>query len=116
MRISDWSSDVCSSDLDRLARRDVDRADAAIGRLLAQQAGEGQAPAGVDVDRIGRAGLRIARALGAADLAAGLVALRPALPVRLVARRSEEHTSEFQSLMRLSYSVFCLTQKTKSIT
>src|SRR3546814_4942349 len=106
MRISDWSSDVCSSDLadgdrqhrwnaerpvgargaegavpDRLARRDVDRADAAIGRLLAQQAGEGQAPAGVDVDRIGRAGLRIARALGAADLAAGLVANRRRLAV-----------------------------------
>src|SRR3546814_1626935 len=28
-------------------------------------------------------------------------------------RRSEEHTSELQSLMRISYAVFCLTQKTK---
>src|SRR3546814_2032604 len=30
----------------------------------------------------------------------------------LVARRSEEHTSEFQSLMRISYAVFCLIHKT----
>src|SRR3546814_5776294 len=30
---------------------------------------------------------------------------------RLVARRSEEHTSELQSLMRISYAVFCLKQK-----
>src|SRR3546814_7761712 len=32
-----------------------------------------------------------------------------------VADRSEEHTSELQSLMRISYSVFCLTKKTKKI-
>src|SRR3546814_9575734 len=31
-------------------------------------------------------------------------------------RRSEEHTSELQSLMRISYAVFCLKKKTKSIT
>src|SRR3546814_3628599 len=30
--------------------------------------------------------------------------------------RSEEHTSELQSLMRISYAVFCLKKKTKSIT
>src|SRR3546814_9700124 len=30
-------------------------------------------------------------------------------------RRSEEHTSELQSLMRISYAVFCLKKKTKSI-
>src|SRR3546814_3722763 len=30
-----------------------------------------------------------------------------------VARRSEEHTSELQSLMRISYAVFCLKKKTK---
>src|SRR3546814_2731565 len=32
----------------------------------------------------------------------------------LVAARSEEHTSELQSLMRLSYAVFCLTKKKKN--
>src|SRR3546814_5210039 len=31
--------------------------------------------------------------------------------LRLIARRSEEHTSELQSLMRISYAVFCLTKK-----
>src|SRR3546814_3191613 len=31
-------------------------------------------------------------------------------------RRSEEHTSELQSLMRISYAVFCLKNKTKKIT
>src|SRR3546814_18917494 len=33
--------------------------------------------------------------------------------VPLVAGRSEEHTSELQSLMRISYAVFCLKKKTK---
>src|SRR3546814_6430505 len=33
---------------------------------------------------------------------------------RLAARRSEEHTSELQSLMRISYAVFCLKKKKKS--
>src|SRR3546814_10533117 len=35
---------------------------------------------------------------------------------RGLAYRSEEHTSELQSLMRISYAVFCLKKKTKSIT
>src|SRR3546814_2536912 len=34
--------------------------------------------------------------------------------VRLVVFRSEEHTSELQSLMRISYAVFCLKKKTKN--
>src|SRR3546814_9361127 len=36
--------------------------------------------------------------------------------VRLRAFRSEEHTSELQSLMRISYAVFCLKKKTKTLT
>src|SRR3546814_1671848 len=36
-----------------------------------------------------------------------------ALPVRMRLRRSEEHTSELQSLMRISYAVFCLKKKKK---
>src|SRR3546814_6742289 len=35
-------------------------------------------------------------------------------PQRLGCRRSEEHTSELQSLIRLSYAVFCLQKKTKN--
>src|SRR3546814_6186226 len=33
------------------------------------------------------------------------------VPILLIAMRSEEHTSELQSLMRISYAVFCLQQK-----
>src|SRR3546814_5596593 len=36
------------------------------------------------------------------------------LPRRLIALRSEEHTSELQSLMRISYAVFCLKKKKKN--
>src|SRR3546814_3564199 len=36
---------------------------------------------------------------------------RPAAPCRRGGVRSEEHTSELQSLMRISYAVFCLKQK-----
>src|SRR3546814_9891009 len=35
--------------------------------------------------------------------------------IRLVFTRSEEHTSELQSLLRISYAVFCLTRKTKHV-
>src|SRR3546814_7245819 len=37
----------------------------------------------------------------------------PILPKPIIAIRSEEHTSELQSLMRISYAVFCLQKKTK---
>src|SRR3546814_3994622 len=36
------------------------------------------------------------------------------IPLGLPVRRSEEHTSELQSLMRISYAVFCLKKKTKT--
>src|SRR3546814_1141916 len=48
---------------------------------------------------------------GAVD--AELDRLRPALPRHVERRRSEEHTSELQSLMRISYAVFCLKKKTQ---
>src|SRR3546814_9163926 len=51
-------------------------------------------------------------ALGPALRAAGIDPIRLATPTtdaeRLPAVRSEEHTSELQSLMRISYAVFCL--------
>src|SRR3546814_953114 len=96
MRISDWSSDVCSSDLgEQFARSPVVR------------------PARPRRDRNARGshiGARRLFTLGprpkpwrctgdfAGDVAGG---------------RSEEHTSELQSLMRNSYAVFCLKKKTK---
>src|SRR3546814_5581575 len=94
MRISDWSSDVCSSDLhalpaDRLAPVGADRREPVAA-----------ADAGVGCDHHGRwpdHGRQLA-----AD-----PAQRP---------RSEEHTSELQSLMRISYAVFCLKKKKKIYT
>src|SRR3546814_6758424 len=40
--------------------------------------------------------------------------LDPGIEADAVASRSEEHTSELQSLMRISYAVFCLTKKKKT--
>src|SRR3546814_9014778 len=42
-----------------------------------------------------------------------LLAVPVAATIGVVVRRSEEHTSELQSLMRISYAVFCLQKKTK---
>src|SRR3546814_984180 len=101
MRISDWSSDVCSSDLftDRLRGDDADsftdvhrRAAREVTAIAfaahAQRRFADQRR--TDLDRLD---------FGVLD------------PLRR--RRSEEHTSELQSLMRISYAVFCLKKKTK---
>src|SRR3546814_8763165 len=103
MRISDWSSDVCSSDLAvaRLAHGD---------ELAAVAAGLGQRaarPAHPLVHRgIERDALQVLRQLVAAD--------RLPIPLAVQRDRSEEHTSELQSLMRISYAVFCL-KKTNNL-
>src|SRR3546814_8222934 len=98
MRISDWSSDVCSSDL-----RDQGQAQ---GMVCVRPQGLGHlARRAVLWFRDSRCDrqvlLRLARR---ADRLHGLVqgAMR---------KRSEEHTSELQSLMRISYAVFCLKTK-----
>src|SRR3546814_5862158 len=147
MRISDWSSDVCSSDLllvDRARRqplrlelRGIENdanlaADPAVA-IDARHAGDGEQLLGdvvVDVpaqllDRhVGRdrreAGEIVVGRVDAADLrlenTVGQVA--PDLLDRAahILDRSEEHTSELQSLMRLSYAVFCLKKKKHSNT
>src|SRR3546814_2219413 len=108
MRISDWSSDVCSSDL--------------IGaRLLRQRAQRAKQLrfAGDDVVRRARLDLRDRQHRGIGD---GHLARDEGLERgddlardgdRIDAIRSEEHTSELQSLMRRSYAVFCLKKKKK---
>src|SRR3546814_10084646 len=112
MRISDWSSDVCSSDLGQLRIR---QHFATLGQFLF---GSGQI-----LLRLGVFGLELLEIFvpGADDLAfdIGDVALHPQ-DFRLAdvaafdewqVHRSEEHTSELQSLMRISYAVFCLKKK-----
>src|SRR3546814_3427441 len=121
MRISDWSSDVCSSDLtavERQFRHDGGRqvgdggaveriasvqdrrpARRILGRHLHRQAGRIFAPVPPEAQ------IRI--------LARGLRVHPESKCGRIVDRvRSEEHTSELQSLMRISYAVFCLKKKT----
>src|SRR3546814_7306339 len=122
MRISDWSSDVCSSDLSwidiaaewalgdlppdatvplRLLGAGFDLAVADAPSILHQAC---SARVWCDVvngdldDRIRTASITFGRAPHVALAAGG-------------PGRSEEHTSELQSLMRISYAVFCLKQK-----
>src|SRR3546814_8935964 len=100
MRISDWSSDVCSSDL--LARPARDQRP-----RLGNQIGEG--PARLGAARIGD------DAIGAEFVAAFLHGQEGGGALDAGAFRSEEHTSELQSLMRISYAVFCLKKKKDTI-
>src|SRR3546814_3355696 len=106
MRISDWSSDVCSSDLNRRCGREHG---AVVHIELAPQR-IGDDPARfLDEDHAGRdipgadALFPIGIETAAGDI--GHIDRARAEPPD----RSEEHTSELQSLMRISYAVFCLT-------
>src|SRR3546814_5462733 len=99
MRISDWSSDVCSSDL-RQPNQSIIRPMFWIGfeAVTAEAPGTGREcrPIG---DHSGHGADPLGRAAGKS---------RGRGPD---AGRSEEHTSELQSLMRISYAVFCLKKK-----
>src|SRR3546814_8350765 len=97
MRISDWSSDVCSSDL--AAARAEQR-----GRQP-RVSGTGDARRGRDDAQSQSAEPRLLDGFGPQD--------RSPLRLRSDQGRSEEHTSELQSLMRISYAVFCLKKKTQ---
>src|SRR3546814_2709612 len=148
LRISDWSSDVCSSDLyqhpqersDDLAVVHCDQQQPIVGTHGArEQRGRlrrvpRQAPQTRSfVSRLGERNrschVRLGadahvRLAGASAIGCELDDLRvdarppPAVLVRCVHAialrfliRSEEHTSELQSLMRISYAVFCLKNK-----
>src|SRR3546814_6737138 len=115
MRISDWSSDVCSSDL--VAEG------AGVDDLLVVRLGDSVELAGLGVvDEVeeAREGIAEIEATPAAvaDVEDALrlgVQLFPVVEVRVVPLdQSEEHTSELQSLMRISYAVFCLKKKKKN--
>src|SRR3546814_10556316 len=95
LRMSDWSSDVCSSDLAYIPGR----SEAFPGTRTYTR------PARVVVSTMGSTAAT--RPLTTPAPAAGLETLATP-PTRISGRRSEEHTSELQSLMRISYAVFCL--------
>src|SRR3546814_9277396 len=87
-------------------------ADAAAARWWRRSAARAPATCSARAD----AGARGAGAVGERDLSAsGARGKRPGSRVIRGALRSEEHTSELQSLMRISYAVFCLTNKTDTV-
>src|SRR3546814_8087655 len=118
MRISDWSSDVCSSDLpDTHAPPETARLNPTHGceprTKSRSKSRRGRSP---DLRDPSLMPVRDAHA------SARRSGLRPRHPRRIQSRcadgervrsRSEEHTSELQSLIRISYAVFCL-QKNKT--
>src|SRR3546814_3749013 len=112
MRISDWSSDVCSSDLCNIRGGRIGELEhfgifcladdpavmyrtAIVHRDIIEQA-----PGSLHRRRVGACHGRKQHQHGKQDC-------------RSAPKRSEEHTSELQSLMRISYAVFCLKKKNK---
>src|SRR3546814_6158435 len=143
MRISDWSSDVCSSDLDSsrarppppIGRRDQRDRPTGLASDVQVRGRRGRREYDQSFARTSRRGRgyrrshtpsaprerrnaaapatpaspcvsRIWRGESSASLSLGRLFFRHQRP-----RRSEEHTSELQSLMRISYAVFCLKKK-----
>src|SRR3546814_1356113 len=108
MRISDWSSDVCSSDLDPEPGDRI--AGPGIGAITDDQQIGGEARDSIERGRQRGAECVTRGALRQRQVERGAVAGALAVLVGM-APRSEEHTSELQSLMRISYAVFCLKKK-----
>src|SRR3546814_7891734 len=110
MRISDWSSDVCSSDL----RDVVAQTRAAYASWRAAREVIESSQVAVDAARLSLEGVRAENTVGTRTILDILNAEQEYLNAQVMlvsARRSEEHTSELQSLMRISYAVFCLKKK-----
>src|SRR3546814_3452304 len=125
MRISDWSSDVCSSDLlqnldaidvveaerQHRGRDEIDIVDIdAGGRIVVHRIIIQADAANADIrDAVGHdiLDLHIRRDGGEVDNRLG----SGGFEIVAAQHRSEEHTSELQSLMRNSYAVFCLKKK-----
>src|SRR3546814_6551879 len=127
MRISDWSSDVCSSDLERLLRGALENQcsdcepKGCLGVISSIACGEGAEAIREDViarRASSRQALidRLERGKAEGDLSPetdieGITSCLFAVMQGMAVQRSEEHTSELQSLMRISYAVFCLKKK-----
>src|SRR3546814_6734935 len=115
MRISDWSSDVCSSDLPAIGTEPFEGAEP---RLLGHARRSFDPITEIDIGKAGAGGAldMIENDIGAQPFAERVLRVEEAVDHRqsvALPVRSEEHTSELQSLMRISYAVFCLTKKNK---
>src|SRR3546814_9911377 len=126
MRMSDWSSDVCSSDLHLQVGSRVAVHCTAIGKLLVAEQHKNVRTRILKAKPLKRytentltdpaaleAEFAAIRSNGYSfnneELERGLTGI--AVPIRDKRKRSEENTSELQSLMRISYAVFCLKKK-----
>src|SRR3546814_6926838 len=111
MRISDWSSDVCSSDLLALeieiAADMEDERQGGRHRDAQPNLKDGAAKR-LDAHRP-----HAARRRDAVGPGTGRVDDQRCRDLAAPGPRSEEHTSELQSLMRISYAVFCLKKKNR---
>src|SRR3546814_8176694 len=101
MRISDWSSDVCSSDLEQEQPDRLQRLDCGVRKAPIEVTDEDYQAIYLGVlqefSELLPEGMHLFRRIVLGDFAQKL--------------RSDEHTSELQSLMRISYAVFCLKNK-----
>src|SRR3546814_7251726 len=104
MRISDWSSDVCSSDLSATGLVLADVRHDLVRMLVCDLAT-------ADRDRLMTALEELGREASLALDGERVPMDRRSHVYSVDLRRSEEHTSELQSLMRNSYAVFCLKKK-----
>src|SRR3546814_8324305 len=135
MRIRDWSSDVCSSDLQAIAKRQaeilrqtVEELQKNVQSLMENGAPEAKVAKGTEltktafekaISNMKELSEMVAKSNGEAfdvinrRVAESLDEIRDL--TKKYKRRSEEHTSELQSLMRISYAVFCLKKKKHKI-
>src|SRR3546814_8275604 len=124
MRISDWSSDMCSSDLQQAdaksthpaARAARSRRVHALTSRLTPNSLIKPTAGGISRPKCRPGAQAAARCAPPPPITADSTDDLEALPRRQAAQsqcRSEEHTSELQSLMRISYAVFCLKKKKK---
>src|SRR3546814_4201700 len=122
MRISDWSSDVCSSDLCSRLQQILEWTGANFEGVILFDESHSMGNAAGTKDEYrrakgseqGLAGVRLQNALPRARVVyeSATGATKPEnLSYASRLGRSEEHTSELQSLMRISYAVFCLKKK-----
>src|SRR3546814_3883607 len=98
MRISDWSSDVCSSDLPALP--------CLSHSIHTQCPTQTQMNQALHPSQLGQIHQQLPNHTPSQNKPTRCMGKQFPLPVR-----SEEHTSELQSLMRISYAVFCLKKK-----
>src|SRR3546814_8620437 len=119
MRISDWSSDVCSSDLFRTQGIVENLAPHCGGAIIPvslplfkpkRPGGVGEPVAGCPAHD-SAVGVNIGAGAQFPKAGIGLIVHLPCSLAHFFQGRSEEHTSELQSLMRISYAVFCLKKK-----